>query len=45
MRNVIVKKVSSVTNQTISIKRYETKKLNTSTFDEIVANAIATMFF
>ena len=29
-------KVQSVTNQTTAIERYETKKLNMSTVDEIV---------
>ena len=36
MRNVIVKKASSATNQIIAIERSQTKKLNMSTLDEIV---------
>ena len=36
MKNVIAKKVSSVTNQILAIERYETKKLNTSILDKII---------
>ena len=36
IKNLIIKNVSNVTNQIISMERYETKKLNTSTLDEIV---------
>ena len=37
MKNVIGKKVSSLTNQIIVIERYETKTLNMSTSDELAA--------
>ena len=49
MKNVIGKKVSSLTNQIIEIELYETKKLNMSTSDELAAErwffAILTISF
>ena len=35
-RNVIAKKVQSLTNQNTAIERYETKQLNPSILDEVV---------
>ena len=41
MKNVITKKFSSYTNQTIAIERYETKKLNMPTLDKMVDECYA----
>ena len=41
MKKVIAKKFSTLTNQTIAIERYETKKLNVPTLDKMVDECYA----